>query len=193
MNAEVIIGWGITIIIAIAGWVFGAVQTHKNRKLEKANKLADRRYQAYSSFMSKMDDIAGQMSLQPQVLMKGMTTTFLKEILDDGADANQALLTFNEKLVDFVTDSLKPMLIMKQELSNLRLVASDAMLEKIETLQSLTDDMFCEFQSCLKTVTPSDSSSFQNLKSIGQDERYKQFGTLYEEMTSLMRKEIQLS
>ena len=133
------------------------------------------------------------MSLQPQVLMKGMTTTFLKEILDDGADTNQALLTFNEKLVDFVTDSLKPMLVMKQELSNLRLVASDAMLQKIGALQNLTDDLVCEFQSCLKTVTPSDSSSFQNLKSIGQDERYKQFGTLYEEMTSLMRKEIQLS
>lgn len=189
MSIESIIGWS----VALIGWIVAGVQSHKNRKLEKANKLADRRFAAYNSFLNKMDAISGEMNKQPRSIMREMTTTLLSSIMDDNEDTNKAVVSFNEKLVAYVSDSLKPLLMMKQELSSLKLVASDKMLEYIHKMEALTDDLHNEFQLCLSSVSPKNTESFQNLKSMGQSERVKEFAALYEEMTNLMRKEIQLS
>lgn len=183
----------ITIILAVVGWLFAFLQTWKNRKLEKANRLADRRYEAYSDFLRKMDEISAEMNKMPQKIMGEMATSFLMSVLSDSEDPKQAVIAFNERLVSFLSDSLKPMSIMKQELSSLRLVASDEMLGYIQKVQTLTDDLYNDFYSCLSKVSPQDTDSFQNLKSIGQSQRVQDFSTLYHEMTDQMRKEIQLS
>lgn len=193
IGIESIISWSVTIVIAISGWIVACIQTHRKRKSEQANKLADRRFEAYNNFWRKMDDISEEMNKIPQSIMNEMTTTYLTSVLEDSDNTNEALLSFNQKLITFVTDSLKPMMIMKQELSSLRLVSSEQMNVLIKRMQDLTDDMYNEYYSCLSTVSPNDSNSFQNLKSIGQSQRLKEFTALYNEMTDLMRKEIQLS
>lgn len=193
MSPEVIIGWSITIIIALAGWGVASIQSRKNRKLEKANKLADRRFEAYNSFLVKMDSIAQEMNKLPQTMIKEMTSSFLTSVMNDHEDTEKALVSFNEKLVSFVVDSLKPVLIMKQELSSLKLVASQQMLTCIQRMEVLTDDLYNEFSECLSSISPQKADTLQNLKSIGQSERVKAFAALYQEMTELMRKEIQPS
>lgn len=193
MENSGILGIIITSIIAIVGWIIVIIQSYKNRRLEKANKLADRRFSAYNSFLNKMDDINGEMEKLPRTMMSEMTTSFLTAVMSENEDANKAVISFNEKLVAYVSDSLKPLLMMKQELSSLKLVASDKMLENIHKMEILTDDLHSEFQTCLSSVSPQNTDSFQNLKSMGQSERAKEFAKLYEEMTNLMRKEIQLS
>lgn len=193
MDLSSIIGITITSVIAVVGWIIAIAQSRKNRKLEKANRLADRRYEAYSNFLKKMDEISAEMNKIPQKIMGEMTTSFLKSVLSDSEDPNQAVIAFNERLVSFLSDSLKPMSIMKQELSSLRLVASDEMLIYIYKMQALTNDLYSDFYSCLSKVSPKDTDSFQNLKSVGQSQRVLAFSTLYLEMTNQMRKEIQLS
>ncbi len=193
MSPEVIIGWSITIIIALAGWGVASIQSRKNRKLEKANKLADRRFEAYNGFLVKMDSIAQEMNKLPKTMIKEMTSSFLTSVMNDQEDTEKALVSFNEKLVSFVVDSLKPVLIMKQELSSLKLVASQQMLTCIQRMEVLTDDLYNEFSECLSSISPQNADTLQNLKSIGQSERVKAFAALYQEMTELMRKEIQPS
>jgi len=193
MSPEVIIGWSITIIIALAGWVVASIQSRRNRRLEKANKLADRRFEAYNGFLVKMDSIAQEMNKLPQTMIKEMTSSFLTSVMNDHEDTEKALVSFNEKLVSFVVDSLKPVLIMKQELSSLKLVASQQMLTCIQRMEVLTDDLYNEFSECLSSISPQKADTLQNLKSIGQSERVKAFAALYQEMTELMRKEIQPS
>ena len=191
MSPEVVIGWSITIIIALAGWGVASIQSRKNRKLEKANKLADRRFEAYNGFLVKMDSIAQEMNKLPQVMINEMTSSFLSSVMNDNENTDKALISFNEKLVSFVTESLKPVLMMKQELSSLKLVASQQMLTCIQRMDVLTDDLYNEFSECLSAINPQNADSFQSLKSVGQSERLKAFASLYEEITELMRKEIQ--
>ena len=191
MSPEVVIGWSITIIIALAGWGVASIQSRKNRKLEKANKLADRRFEAYNGFLVKMDSIAQEMNKLPQVMINEMTSSFLSSVMNDNENTDKALISFNEKLVSFVTESLKPVLMMKQELSSLKLVASKQMLTCIQRMDVLTDDLYNEFSECLSAINPQNADSFQSLKSVGQSERLKAFASLYEEITELMRKEIQ--
>lgn len=193
MSPEVIIGWSITIIIALVGWGVASIQSRKNRKLEKANKLADRRFEAYNSFLVKMDIIAQEMNKLPHVILNEMTNSLLSSMMNDHEDTEKALVSFNEKLVSFVVDSLKPVSIMKQELSSLKLVASQQMLTCIQRMEVLTDDLYNEFSECISSIAPQNVDTLQNLKSIGQSERAKAFTALCKEMTELMRKEIQPS
>lgn len=193
MDLGGIIGIIVTSIIAVVGWIIAIVQSRKNLKLEKANRLADRRYEAYRDFLKKMDDISAEMNKIPQKIMGEMTTSFIKSAFSDSEDTNQAVIAFNERLVSFLSDSLKPMSIMKQELSSLRLVASDEMLLYIYKMQALTNDLYSDFYSCLSKVSPKETDSFQSLKSVGQSQRVQAFSVLYQEMTDQMRKEIQLS
>ena len=189
MDKKDIINWTLIII----GWLIAIIQSYRVRKIDKENKLADRRFSAYSEFLKKMDEISGEMNKIPQKMMSEMTINFLSSLLNKDEDPNKALITYNEKLVSFLSDSLKPMSIVKSELSSLRLVASDEMVACIDKMQTLSDDLYNDFSSCISSVNPNNTESFQNLKSMGQNQRLQEFTKLYTEMTDRMRKEIQIS
>ena len=105
----------ITIIIAIVGWVFAFWQMYKNRQWQKRDALAERRYVIYSQFLAKVDEMASQMSNAPQKLMRDIYTEFVREIMQEGADADAATVKFSKKLADYVSDSIKPMWVFIQE------------------------------------------------------------------------------
>ena len=182
----------ITIIIAIVGWVFAFWQMYKNRQWQKRDALAERRYVIYSQFLAKVDEMASQMSNAPQKLMRDIYTEFVREIMQEGADADAATVKFSKKLADYVSDSIKPMWVFKQELSGLKLIASDDLLEIIEAMQGLTEDLYNDYQNCLNRLDAKNLESFKELETIGKDNRMERYTFLYTELSRLMREEIQL-
>lgn len=188
MSVELII----TIIIAVVGWIIAAVEMRKNRNWQKKDTIANRRYEAYSGYLSKMDNISSQMRKVPQLIIGKMQTELISTVLK-GGNTDEAVINFNKQLSDFVSSSLEPMMTMKQELSSLKLVASSEMFVLINELQTLSEDLYNDFQNCLSKINPSKSEDFKMLETIGQDKRYERFSALDAEIKQLMRKEIQLS
>lgn len=186
------IGLIVTIIIAIVGWVFAIWQMCLNRKWQKRDALADRRYVVYSQFLAKVDELASQMSNAPQKLMGDIYTEFLREIMQEGADTDAATIKFSKKIADYVSDSIKPMWVFKQELSSLKLIASDELLEIIEAMQILTEDLYNDYQNCLNRLNAKNLESFKELETIGKDNRIERYTFLHTELSRLMREEIQL-
>lgn len=182
----------ITIILAIVGWSIAIWQIYLNRKWQKRDALADRRYVIYSKFLAKVDELASQMSNAPQKLMGDIYTEFLREIMQEGADTDAATIKFSKKLAGYVSDSIKPMWVFKQELSSLKLIASDEFLEIIEAMQALTEDLYNDYQNCLNRLDAKNLESFKELETIGKDNRIERYTFLYTELSRLMREEIQL-
>lgn len=186
------IGLIVTIIIAIVGWVFALWQMRQNRKWQKRDKLADRRFEAYSRFLVIADSLSAEMKKSPQKMMGQMLTEFLSSIMAEEDNTEDALIKFNTRLTQYLSTCIEPMCTIKQELSALKLVASPEMLVLIDRLQVLTDDLYNDFHNCLARVDVKNSESFQQLNTMGQDKRYWEYGSLYEELTRRMREEIQI-
>ena len=188
MSIELII----TIIIAIVGWIIAVIEMKKNRNWQRKDAIANRRYEAYSKYLAKIDEISDQMKKAPQEIIGKMQTEFLTSLFKDG-NSDEALIRFNKQLAEYVSNSVEPMSIMKQEISSLKLVASPKMLVLLDELQALTDDLYNDFQNCLSKLNPSDTESFKALETVGKEKRYTRFITLDAEIKKLMREEIQFS
>ena len=188
MSIELII----TIIIAIVGWIIAVIEMKKNRNWQRKDAIANRRYEAYSKYLAKIDEISDQMKKAPQEIIGKMQTEFLTSLFNDG-NSDEALIRFNKQLAEYVSNSVEPMSIMKQEISSLKLVASPKMLVLLDELQALTDDLYNDFQNCLSKLNPSDTESFKALETVGKEKRYTRFITLDAEIKKLMREEIQFS
>lgn len=65
----IIIGWSLTAIIAIIGWVVAEIRAKKNRDLQKTIEQKKMRHDAYRSFMVDLDEMAKEMSYSPMDTM----------------------------------------------------------------------------------------------------------------------------
>src|SRR5690606_23524013 len=98
-----------------------------------------------------------------------ISTEFMSEMLTGDEDRiNNALLKFNENLLDTVKNSLQPMMIVNSELNKLKLVASEKLLPKINEYKTLVNDYTNEFQSVLNNLSTSKDLEFnaKQLQSI---------------------------
>lgn len=181
----------ITIIIAIGGWVFALIEAWKNRQWQKKEVLANRKYDAYSKFLMKMDDMSKDMKSSPKDIILNITSNLFLNVMG-GDNAEDAIVKFNTDVIKCMQDSMAPMLTMKQELSSLKLVASPRLITLIDELQALTEDLFNEFQNAMSAASPSDDNCLKDLAKMEHDERYKRFASLYDDITKLMREEIQI-
>lgn len=180
----------VTIIIAIVGWAFAFYQMIKNRNWQKKDMLANRRYEAYQTFMKKLDEITGTIRNNPKAIYgvpKDLMTTLIEG--DDNV-INEALVEFNQKLVEYVKESVQPLIIINQEINPLLLIASDELMLKLNRLKALIEDFYNEVQNCLSAINSKDGNSFKVLETIGHNERWREFQTLNDEIIKLMRKEI---
>jgi hypothetical protein len=180
------------IILGILGWLWGIVQFRLNRKYIKADKAIEKRFDVYSNFMNQMDEMSMKMRTNPNTTY-GISTEFMSEILTgDEERINDALLKFNENLLNTTRDSLQPMMIVNSELNKLKLVASDKLLPKIIEYKSLVNDYTNEFQAVLNSLSTKNHLEYnaKQLQSIGHDERNKRMINLWEEIEMLMRNEI---
>lgn len=178
--------------LGVLGWIWGIVQFRLNRKYQKADKALEKRFEVYSNFMNQMDEMSLNMRTDPNATY-GIPTEFMSEILTgDENRINDALLKFNENLLETTRKSLQPMMIVNSELNKLKLVASEKLLPKINEYKTLVNDYTNEFQTVLNSLSTSNDLEYNanQLQSIGHEERNKRMGTLWLEIENLMRDEI---
>jgi hypothetical protein len=178
--------------LGILGWIWGIIQFRLNRKYQKADKAIEKRFEVYSNFMNQMDEMSLSMRNDPNATY-GISTEFMSEILTgDEERINNALLKFNENLLETTKKSLQPMLIVNSELNKLKLVASEKLLPKINEYKTLVNDYTNEFQSVLNSLSTKNDLEFnaKQLESIGHESRNIRMGELWSEIEILMRDEI---
>lgn len=179
------------IILAFLGWTWGVFQFIINRRLNRKDKKVDRKYEAYSTYMKKADELMNSVRNDPNMIY-GISTDFMKVALNgDEEEINSALIKFNEKLLDFVKKASEPLMILKQELNSLLIICSDDLTTKINEFGLLTTDFNNEMQKSLSNISPNDSNEMvRQLQTLGQNERWKRFESLNEEIIRIMRKEL---
>lgn len=180
------------IILGVLGWIWAITQFILNRKYQKADKALDKRFEVYSNFMNKVDEMSMSMRTDPQMIY-GIQTELMAELLSgDEERTNNALLKFNESLIEFTKTSLQPMMIVNQELNKIKLVASEKLLPLITEYKFLVDDFSNDYKIVLNNLSLSNdiNETARILGSMGHEERAEKFKGLWEVIEKLMRNEI---
>jgi hypothetical protein len=178
--------------LGISGWIWGIIQFRLNRKYQKSDKAIEKRFEVYSNFMNQMDEMSLNMRKDPNTTF-GIPTEFMSEILTgDETQINNALIKFNENLLETTRNSLQPMIIVNSELNKLKLVASKKLLPKINEYKTLVNDFTNQFQTVLNSLSISNDLEYnaKQLQSIQHQEREERMAKLWPEIENLMREEI---
>ena len=178
--------------LGIVGWIWGIIQFCLNRKYQKADKAIDRRFVVYSNFMNQMDEMNMNMRKNPNAIY-GISSEFMAELLtEDQERIKNALLKFNQNLLETTKESLQPMMMINSELNKLKLVASEKLLPKINEYKTLVNDYTNEFQTVLNSLSIKNDLKFnaKQLQSIEHETRGMRIGELWKEIEILMRDEI---
>lgn len=110
------------VILAFLGWSWGVFQFIINRRLNKKEKMIDRKYEAYPAYMKKADELLNNVRNNPNMIY-GISNDFMKVAPNgDEEEVNNALIKFNEKILDFVKKASEPLMIMKKELNALQYI-----------------------------------------------------------------------
>ncbi|MDP3445725.1 MAG: hypothetical protein Q8T08_22930 [Ignavibacteria bacterium] len=179
-------------VIGLLGWIWGIVQYLLTRKNQKRDKAIEKRFEVYSAFMNKADEISQNMRTDPKMIY-GITTEFYAKLINgDEQEMNQALIEFNAELIDFTKKSVQPLMILNQELNKLKLVCSDSLIPKIEQYKQLANDFNEEFQIVLNRISTKKDINLtaKELENIGHSNRTVLMGELWKEIEKMMRDEI---
>jgi hypothetical protein len=182
----------ITIGIAILGWTWAIIQFIITRRNQKLDKILEKRFEVYSTFMNKMDEMNNKMRTDPKLIF-GTSSELMEKLLSgDEEETNKALLKFNDDLVNMTKMSVEPLLIVNQELNKLKMVCSNNMLPKIEEYKKLTTDYSDEFQIALNKLSTNKDLEItaKELGNIGHQDRNLRLIALWKEVENMMRKEI---
>lgn len=178
--------------IAMLGWTWGIIQFILTRRNQKRDKALEKRFEVYSAFMNKADEINQNMRTDPKMIY-GFTTEFYAKLINgDENEMDQALVDFNSELIEFTRKSVQPIMILNQELNKLKLVCSDNLLPKIEHYKQLANDFNDEFQIVLNRISTKKDINLtaKELENIGHSNRTVLMGELWKEMEKMMRDEI---
>ncbi len=178
--------------IGILGWVWAVIQYILTRRYQKRDKALEKRFEVYSNFMDKADEISQNMRTDPKMIY-GITTEFYSKILNGTEEeTNQALIDFNSELLEFTKKSVQPLMILNQELNRLKLVCSEDLLPKIEEYKKIANDFNDEFQIVLNNISSKNDIELtaKELENFGHNRRAILMADLWKEMESMMRDEI---
>ena len=179
-------------VLGLLGWTWGIIQFILTRKNQKRDKALEKRFEVYSAFMNKADEISQNMRTDPKMIY-GITTEFYAKLINgDEQEMNQALIDFNAELIEFTKKSVQPLMILNQELNKLKLVCSDKLLPKIEDYKQLANDFSDEFQIVLNKISTNKDINLtaKELENIGHSNRTVLMTELWKEMEKMMRDEI---
>jgi hypothetical protein len=174
------------------GWLWAIIQFILTRKNQKKDKALEKRFDVYSSFMSKMDEINQNMRSDPKMLY-GVSSDFMGKILNGEPDQiNKALLEYNDEMIEYCKRSIQPTMIVNQELNKLKLVCSDQLLPKINQYKVLVNDFVDEFQIVMNNISASKDINVtaKQLENLGHSNRAKLMTELWLEIERMMRDEI---
>jgi len=179
-------------VIGVLGWTWGIVQFILTRRNQKRDKALEKRFDVYSAFMNKSDEINQNMRTDPKMIYGITNEIYSKLINGDEQEINQALIDFNSELIEFTKKSVQPIMILNQELNKLKLVCSDGLLPKIEQYKMLANDYNDEFQIVLSRISTSKDINLtaKELENIGHSNRTTQMADLWKEIEKMMRDEI---
>lgn len=180
------------ISLGLLGWIWAVIQHILNRRNQKKDKALEKRFEVYSNFMDKADEISQNMRSDPKMIY-GIATEFYAKIINGNEEEmNQALIDFNSELIEFTRKSVQPLMILNQELNRLKLVCSDKLLPKIEDYKTLANDFNDEFQLVLNSISSKKDIELtaKQLENIGHSKRTILMTELWKEMETLMRNEI---
>ncbi|HLV31976.1 MAG TPA: hypothetical protein VKY57_10440 [Chitinispirillaceae bacterium] len=179
------------LLLGFCGWGWGVIQFIINRRNQKRDKLSDRRYEAYSAYMKKYDELMNGVRTDPNMIF-GFTSEFVQTALTgDPEQVNNALVKMNEKIIDFVRKASEPLMILNQELNALLIVCSDNLIGKLEELKQLTTDFNNEMRNALQLASPIDPNSIaQQFSDLGHNIRWQRFNSLNDEIIHQMRQEL---
>ena len=182
-------------IIALLGWSWAIVQFFLNRHNQKTDKRIEKRFEVYSEFMIKMDEISNNLRTDPSIIL-GFSNDFMSKMLnaanDDTIDVNKVLLDFNSDLVTVTQKAIVPLIIVNQEINRLKMVCSQEMLPKIDEYKILVTDYIDEFQIALNKISNAKDLDVtaKELTNIGNPERNLRLTVLWKEIEAMMRNEI---
>lgn len=200
MNSQetIIIGWILTGVIAIIGWIYGAVQARKNRNLQMSIEQKKMRHDAYRSFMVDLDDMAKEMSFSPMNTISIVGQRYLSKVLainyqaeDHEAILNECIMNMYNEMWSCIEHASKPLMKMSQTISALELDASEELLPMLHELKALTLEFNQEWQQALGTFSK-DQNGLQQLTEIGKNSKWQRFVSLQAEIKQQMRKEINI-
>ena len=180
------------ISLGLLGWIWAVIEHILNRRNQKRDKALEKRFEVYSNFMDKADEISQNMRSDPKMIY-GIATEFYAKIINGNEEEmNQALIDFNSELIEFTRKSVQPLMILNQELNRLKLVCSDKLLPKIEDYKTLANDFNDEFQLVLNSISSKKDIELtaKQLENIGHSKRTILMTELWKEMETLMRDEI---
>lgn len=180
------------ISLGLLGWIWAVIQHILNRRNQKRDKALEKRFEVYSNFMDKADEISQNMRSDPKMIY-GIATEFYSKIINGNEEEmNQALIDFNSELIEFTRKSVQPLMILNQELNRLKLVCSDKLFPKIEDYKTLANDFNDEFQLVLNSISSKKDIELtaKQLENIGHSKRTILMAELWKEMETLMRDEI---
>lgn len=180
------------ISLGLLGWTWGIIQFILTRKNQKRDKALEKRFEVYSGFMNKADEISQNMRTDPKMIYGISTQMFSKLLSGDEEETNQALIDFNSELMEYTKRSVQPTMILNQELNKLKLVCSDTLLPKIEEYKKLANDFVDEFQIVMNNLSTNKDLNVtaKQLENIGHNNRTVLMAELWKEMETLMRNEI---
>ena len=141
--------------------------------------------------MRKCEEINEHMRKDPKMIYDTIIKSFSEILIGKNQEEiNDALVKFNRQLLEYVKQFTTPLSIINQELNSLLIIASNELIKKLNEQKDLITDFNNEMQNCLNSINIKDGNSFQKLRTIGQENRWKRFTSLNNEIISLMRKEI---
>lgn len=179
-------------VLGLLGCTWGIVQFILTRRNQKRDKALEKRFEVYSAFMDKADEITQNMRTDPKMIY-GITTEFFSKIISgDEEQTNKALIDFNAELIEYTRKSVQPMMILNQELNKLKLVCSDKLLPKIEQYKQIANDYIDEFQIVLNNISQTKDINItaKQLENIGHSNRTVLMADLWKEIEKMMRDEI---
>ena len=178
--------------IGILGWIWAVIQFVLNRRYSKSDKALEKRFEVYSNFMNKMDEMYSAMRNDPSMFYGIPEEAMSKILTGDEDQINDALIQMNANLLDTTKRSIQPMLIITQELNKLRLVSSDDLLLKINEYKKLVQDYTNDLQNVLNRMASSSDleKNAKELESVGQHSRNERMQNLWTEIETSMRNEI---
>lgn len=178
--------------LGLLGWAWGIVQFILTRKNQKNDKALEKRFEVYSAFMNKADEINQNMRTDPKMVY-GITSEFFEKLMaGDENEINHALIDYNTELIEYTKRSVQPTMILNQELNKLKLVCSNALLPKIEEYKKIANDFMNEFQIVLNTISTKKDINItaKELENIGHSQRIVKMAELWPEIETMMRDEI---
>lgn len=105
------------ISLGLLGWIWAVIQHILNRINQKKDKAIEKKFEVYSNFMDKADEISQNMRSDPKMIY-GIATEFYSKIINGNEEEmNQALIDFNSELIEFTRKSVQPLMILNQELT----------------------------------------------------------------------------